>query len=321
MNTVRRWRIDDNKDLSEQARVQGVAPRRVGYVHGGIGVNELQTEVTRPVHNGHVEAKAKILPNTVERRFGVEIVDVDPDAGDTVLTMNLDAFRNQENGLRSLGPLALLLDGSGGMANHLVRPPDMWTITSELSIDLDRAAMTADGDVVASARSIGSDSKQALSLTTFRMGGVEVGTGLIRSFYVPAQGVEPVRPQDPMCVVENTTLLDRMSVRSETDTKGYALIPMPDPILNNDMGMVHGGVVAATLELVAQGSLRLAQDDSDGKYTGSMRINYLRPMRVGGSARYTASPVRVGRGTAVMDGVAIGDDGRPSAIARVTAYR
>jgi uncharacterized protein (TIGR00369 family) len=261
------------------------------------------------------------MPNSVERRFGVEIVRADHDTGETVLTMNLDGLLDPVTGSRSLGPLALLLDGSGGLNNHLIRPTGMWSLTSELSIDLDRAAMTADGDVVASARSISRDPTQALSLTTFRIGATEVGTGLVRSFFVPAHGVDSDRPQDPVHITDETTLLQRMSVRPEIDAHGYTLIPLPDPILNNDLAMVHGGVVATALEMVARGSLSVADDVSGSMYTGSMRVNYLRPMRIGGPARYTASPVRVGRGTAVMDSVAIGHDGRASAVARVTAYR
>ncbi|MCK0516672.1 PaaI family thioesterase [Williamsia sp. DF01-3] len=114
--------------------------------------------------------------------------------------------------------------------------------------------------------------------------------------------------------------MERVSVRPEADADGWTLTPLADPILNNDLAMVHGGVVAPATKVVAHGSLHMAHHVSDSKYTGSMRVNYLRPMRVGGSTRYTASPVQIGRGTAVMDSVAVGDDGRTSAVARVTSY-
>ncbi|MCK0516671.1 hypothetical protein [Williamsia sp. DF01-3] len=103
------------------------------------------------------DPKSAVMPHSVERRFGVEIVQADHDTGDTVLTMNLDDLLDPVTGTRSLGPAALLLDGSGGLNNHLIRPPDMWSLTSELSMDLDRTAMTGDGEVVASARSISRD--------------------------------------------------------------------------------------------------------------------------------------------------------------------
>ncbi len=64
-------------------------------------------------------------------------------------------------------------------------------------------------------------------------------------------------------------------------------------------------------------ALQSKQGESDAHYLGSLRINYLRPMKVGDGARYDATPVRIGRGSAVVDSVAIGADGQASAIARV----
>ncbi|CAM3209413.1 uncharacterized protein (TIGR00369 family) [Williamsia muralis] len=270
---------------------------------------------------GSRPAVAAVEPTPVERRFGITIVEADPRTGRSLLTMDVASLENTETGVRSLGPLALMLDGSGGLSNHVVRPDDTWTVTSELSMDLNRAAMVSSGEVVASFRSIGFDSVQALSLTTFRIGGIEVGTGLIRSVFVPARGVDLQRPRNPASPSRHATLLEQLSLRVDGASSGYSLIPMLDPDLNNDIGSVHGGVVAIALELVAVGALQSKQGDSDAHYSGSLRINYLRPMKVGDGARYNATPVRIGRGTAVADSVAIGADGQASAIARVTRYR
>lgn len=217
----------------------------------------------------------------VERRFGITIVEAYPRIGRSLLTMDVASLENTETGVRSLGPLALTLDGSGGVSNHVVRPDDTWTVTSELSMDLNRAAMVSSGEVVASARSIGFDSTQALSLNTFRIGGIEVGTGLIRSIFVPARGVDSQRPGNPAAPSQRATLLKQLSLRVDGAASGYSLIPMLDPDLNNDIGSVHGGVVAIALELVAVGALQSKQGDSDAHYLGSLRINYLRPMKVG----------------------------------------
>ncbi|MGZ5363854.1 MAG: PaaI family thioesterase [Mycobacterium sp.] len=55
--------------------------------------------------------------------------------------------------------------------------------------------------------------------------------------------------------------------------------------------------------------------------TASVKVNFLRPFYAGNHSRYEASPLRIGRATAVADAQAIGDDGRVALTARVTAYR
>jgi acyl-coenzyme A thioesterase PaaI-like protein len=50
-------------------------------------------------------------------------------------------------------------------------------------------------------------------------------------------------------------------------------------------------------------------------------VNFLRPFFASGESRYVATPVRVGRNTAVADAQAIGADGKTALTARVTAYR
>jgi uncharacterized protein (TIGR00369 family) len=260
-----------------------------------------------------------IEANTVESRFGIDILAADVGAGAATLSMSLDAFVGPLTGLPSLGALAVLLDGAGGLSNHWMRPEGAWTITSELSLDLHRSAMSG-GAVVARSKLIAADAAHALSFTSLSVNDVEIGSGMLRSLFVREGPQEPDRPCDPIGLLPELTLLDRLSLRQESAGQDYRLVPQPDPILNNGMGMVHGGVVGATLELVAAGALHLSVPPSEPKYTGGLRINYLRPMNVGGDARYEAAVARVGRNIAIVDSSAIRADGREAARARVTSY-
>jgi uncharacterized protein (TIGR00369 family) len=93
---------------------------------------------------------------------------------------------------------------------------------------------------------------------------------------------------------------------------------LADPVLYNDVGIVHGGVSAAALELAASA----AMSDSEAPLrTASVRVNFLRPFIAGGRSRYEATALRIGRGTAVADAQAIDDQDRLALTARITAYR
>jgi uncharacterized protein (TIGR00369 family) len=93
-----------------------------------------------------------------------------------------------------------------------------------------------------------------------------------------------------------------------------------DPDLNNDIGIVHGGMASAGLELAASAAIN--PDPSAGFLkTASLRVNFQRPFLAGTASRYVGRPVRVGRSTGIADAVAIGDDGKIALSARITAYR
>jgi len=89
--------------------------------------------------------------------------------------------------------------------------------------------------------------------------------------------------------------------------------------LNNTLGIVHGGVSAAGLELAASAVLN-ADRTTDLLHSASLRVNYLRPLFSGGEARYVATALRIGRRSGVAEAQAIGADGEVALVGRVTAY-
>ena len=90
-------------------------------------------------------------------------------------------------------------------------------------------------------------------------------------------------------------------------------------MINNLIGIVHGGVSSAGLELAASAAMNDGQDVPFR--TASIRVNFLRPFFAGAQSLYEGSAVRIGRTSAVADAKAVGDDGKVSVIARVTGYR
>jgi uncharacterized protein (TIGR00369 family) len=81
---------------------------------------------------------------------------------------------------------------------------------------------------------------------------------------------------------------------------------------------VHGGVASAGLELAASAAINT---DGHQMTTASLRVNFLRPFIAGEDTRYVATPLRIGRTSAVADAQAVGADGRVAVVGRLTAYR
>ena len=275
------------------------------------------TEVSRANAEHDIET-----PDSIQTRFGIDYLDVDFADKTVLMSMPVAGLSNPLTGAAAAGPLAILLDAAGGMVNHYRRRADQWTVSSELALELGPHSIgDVDSPVVASARPLGGVGTNALSVCTLTSGDAVIGWGTVRSFYIPSDGVLPERPAQTLPHSADLSLADLMAIQSgSTDDDNVRILSQrPDANLNNDLGIVHGGVAAAGLELVASAAINRA--GSAGLLrTASLRVNFLRPFVAGRHSRYVGAPLRVGRNTAVGDAQAIGDDARVAITARVTAY-
>lgn len=260
-------------------------------------------------------------PDTIQARFGIEFLDENRADAIAVMSMPMSGLRNPFTDAPAVGPLAILVDAAGGIVNHYRRPADQWTVSSELSVEL--SPDNIDGmksPVVASARTVGSAGSSSLAVCTLRCHDIVVGGASVRSFFIPSEGVGVERlPEEEWS--ETRPLAELMAVRIRDFHEGIRVLEQHiDPNLNNEIGIVHGGVAAAGLELVASAAVN---HNSAGEHlrTASLRVNFLRPFIAGRHSRYVGTALRVGRNTAVGDAQAINDDGKVAITARVTAYR
>ncbi|MCG5432028.1 PaaI family thioesterase [Mycobacterium sp. MYCO198283] len=261
-------------------------------------------------------------PTTVHARFGLDVLDYDGPAGTATVSMPVAGLVNPLTGVQSVAPLAILLDAVGGISNHLRRPRDRWTVSSELALELSPdgiATMAASTErVVAHARPSGPMGATALAVCTMQCGDTVIGGGTVRSFYIPGVGEFPPRPADTLPKTPRPQLAELMSVQPAAADDGEVVLrQLVDPVLNNQIGIVHGGVSSAGLELAASAAV----DAAGALHTASVRVNFLRPFLAGEQSRYVGTPLRIGRSTAVGDARAIGDDGRTALVGRITAYR
>jgi uncharacterized protein (TIGR00369 family) len=260
-------------------------------------------------------------PDSIQVRFGIAYVESRPAEAIATLTMPMERFRNPFTGAPTVGPLAILVDAAAGIVNHYRRRPGQWTVSSELSMNLSLDGIgDLDGPVLASAHALGPLGATSLGICTLTYRGTVIGGGTVRSFFVDAGDVVPQQRSETLRKSGDTTFADLMAVHVLDRDSGPVLAQRVDGNLNNDIDIVHGGVAAAGLELVASAAIN--RDRSGGLLqTASLRVNFLRPFFAGSESRYEGTPLRVGRNTAVGDAEAIGDDGKVAIAARVTAYR
>jgi uncharacterized protein (TIGR00369 family) len=261
--------------------------------------------------------------NTPLGRFGIVTSEEGPQG--CIASILAGGMTNPLTGSPTIAPLAMLVDHIGGLINHHRRGPDEWTVSSELSLELapDALAQIAaapDVPVIGSGRPCGRKGANALGLCEFTHRDSVVATATVRSFYIQAPGHLTPFSDGPTGPPPPGSLSDRMAVRvAESGGAAKVLVQDSDPVLNNSMGIVHGGVSAMALELVGSAAVNEGRDGHPLN-TASLRVNFLREFRTSPESRYVGTALRVGRSSAVAEAQAVGDDGKVAIMARLTAY-
>lgn len=260
-------------------------------------------------------------PNTPLGRFGIETLVDSPHP--FVGALPLAGLVNPVTGAPTVAPLAVLVDFVAGLVNHYRRAPDEWTVSSELSLELSPDALSIiakspDVPVIASARPFGPKGATSLGRCDIGHRNVLIGSGSVRSVHIRLPGQFPNPHDQPAEDGRPTDLGEIMGLRVSDGDDG-TLFQSENPILNNSMGIVHGGIAAAGLELAASAALNAGRADQLLQ-TASMRVNYLRKFISGSESRYTATSLHVGRRSGLAEAQAIGADGQVALTARITAY-
>ena len=261
--------------------------------------------------------------NTPIGRFGIDTFEEGADG--CVATLPVEGLVNPMTGLPSLGVLAVLVDHVGGLVNHHRRADDEWTVSSELAFEAapDAAAILSAGGstpVLGSARPLGPKTNTGVAECEFTLGGAVIGTGTVRSFYIESPGEFTESPDGAADMTARTGLAAMMNVDAAVLDGATVVLPQRcDDVLNNSIGVMHGGIASAGLELVASAAVNAGR--TDPLVTASLRVNFLRQFFAGTQSRYVGTPLRVGRRSGVADAQAIDGDGKVAIIARLTAYR
>jgi len=260
-------------------------------------------------------------------RFGIDTLDLSDER--CVSSISVHGMTNPLTGSPTLAALTVLVDHACGLVNHHRREPQEWTVSTELALELspDAGASIAaapDIRVVATARPTGEKGDTALGRCRLSHGPTVIGVGTVRSVHLHAPeaagGAGDLADLGALAddVSPRSGLADMMAVTA--DASGEPVLHQhPDPVLNNTLGIVHGGIASAGLELVASAALNTDRRDNPLS-TASIRVNFLRQFFAGDQSRYSATVLHGGRRSGVADAQAIGNDGRVALVARVTAY-
>ena len=265
-------------------------------------------------------------PISVLSRFAITTLERDLSDFTVVGAMPIGGMRNPFTGLPTIAGLAVLVDDVAGRVNYDRCEHGQWTVSSELVVEMSPGAIDSilaapDEPVVANARPVGPGGATLLAVCTLSHRGIVIGGGTVRTMPLAGGPDEPLwRGNDPLVRTPDTSLAELMAVEPIAVADGtYRLRQQPDPMINNLIGIVHGGVSSAGLELVAAAAIN--HEQSQPFRTASIRINFLRPFLAGAQSVYEGTALRVGRTSAIGDSRAVGDDGKTSVIARVTGYR
>jgi len=265
-------------------------------------------------------------PISVIRRFAITTLERDLSQFTVVGAMPIGGMCNPFTGLPTVAGLAVLVDDVAGRVNYDRCGRGQWTVSSELAVEMSPGAIDSilaapDEPVVANARPVGPAGATLLAICTLTHRGTVIGGGTVRTMPINGGPDEPTgRGDDPVKRTPETSLAHLMAVEPIASGDGaYRLHQQPDPMINNLIGIVHGGVSSAGLELVAAAAIN--HEQSEPFRTASIRINFLRPFFAGAQSIYEGTALRVGRTSAIADSRAVGDDGKTSVIARVTGYR
>ncbi len=263
-------------------------------------------------------------PLSVLSRFTIDTLEQDLDACTVKASMPLGGMKNPLTGQPSLAGLAILVDDVAGRVNFIRRGREVWTVSSELTVELSPEAVDSllaspDEPVIASARPLGLPGVPLLSVCTLTHCDAVIGGGTVHTMPLDSGPDGPLpRRDDPLAGHSGATLAQLLAVDPLNDGT-HRLHQRPDPMINNLIGIVHGGVSSAGLELVASAAINDGRDNP--MRTASIRVNFLRPFVAGAQSLYEGTALRIGRTSAVGDARAVGDDGKVAVIARVTAYR
>jgi uncharacterized protein (TIGR00369 family) len=261
--------------------------------------------------------------NTPLGRFGIVTSEESPQR--CVASIPAAGMINPLTGKPTAATLAMLVDHIGGLVNHHRRGPGEWTVSSELSLEfapdaLRKIESAPEVPVLGTGLPCGPKGRNALALCDFTYRDSVIATATVRSFYIAAPNHLAKWPDGPMGPLPAGSLADRMAVRvGESGGSATVLMQDQDPVLDNSLGIVHGGVSAMALELVGSAAVNHDREDQP-LHTASLRVNFLRQFHSGSESRYEGTVLRVGRSSGVAEARAVDSTGKPAIIARVTAY-
>lgn len=223
------------------------------------------------------------------------------------------------------GGLAVLVDSGLGAENHRRRPSGMWTVTTELRIDLLSRPRAGSTGLGVRADHLGGDGH---CLTTrgevLDDDGEVVAAGLVKSMEFAGAIDSGEYDEEPpwLSALEPGTLAEVLCLtlgRSDDGPGGTRVVEAvvaPEPALANPLGNLHGGVFAAVAEVAGAAVFPHEREVS----SSSLDVRYIRQIPLVAPVTVRAEIVHDGRSWGIAQATARDERGRVCATASVTVY-
>jgi uncharacterized protein (TIGR00369 family) len=239
--------------------------------------------------------------------------------GTVTSSMPVGPWLNAPSGGPPGGVLGVLADDVLGSALLAGRPPGLWSVSAEISVDLCRP-VPADGVLAAEGRHMYSDDSGGLA-----SGSVVDGAGRLialcrqhgrwvtaRPDAPPSGQPAPAKSPGPSAPAALSDLLGAWPRAAD----GCALLTVAvSPDLTNPLGNLHGGITLLVSDLVARAAFAAAGGPTR---TTSIHVAYPRPMPLGTTVRFEAQVIHRGRTFGVAQVTARNAVGKPCAVATAT---
>jgi len=244
-----------------------------------------------------------------ERVFHMAPTELAAD-GATTTTMMTGPWMLDRAGVPVRGGLGVLIDVGVGSAVLAARPePDSWGVTTEISVDFCTGPPADGSRVMATARPVQIGRRGGLGAGELRSeDGQLIAIGSQRQRYL-ARATPPPATPGPARPPGGSTLPDLLGL----EFRDHSALRLPGcPELGNVSGVLHGGVVLCCAEVAATSAV-----GQPGFTTSSVRVTYLRPVRLVGDIRFVPQVLNLSRSVATVQVRVTRPDGKLAAIATV----
>ena len=229
------------------------------------------------------------------------------------------------SGRFATGGLAVLVDSGLGAENHRRRASGMWTVTTELRIDLLSRPGAGSTGLGVRTDHLGTDGH---CLTTrgevFDDDGEVVAAGLVKTVgiagAIDAEGYDEEPPWP--AALEPGTLAEVLCVTLDPrddgpgGTRAVEATVAPEPALANPLGNLHGGVFAAVADIAGAAVFPHEREVS----SSSLDVRYIRQIPLVSPVTVRAEVLHDGRSWGIAQAISLDERGRVCAVASVTVY-
>lgn len=222
--------------------------------------------------------------NGPEPRLGVTFAETSN--GDITWHQPVEGQFVDPSGRFATGGLAVLVDSGLGSQNHRRRPSGMWTVTTELRIDLVAPPRAGSSGLGIRTDHLGGDER----VLTTRGDVIDdddtlVAAATVKSMEFAVGGDAGEMDDEPPwpSKLEQGTLAELLCVtpNEKSDgpggTRAVEAVIAPEPALTNPLGNLHGGVFAAVAELAGAAVFPHERQVS----SSSLEVRYIRQVPLG----------------------------------------